>query len=101
GIRDGHVTGVQTCALPILISALNSFGDGLPGFEAVQGGNQRQRATGLVKLESFRNERSHDRASTMPHMIPAPGTFAAGVAIFLRSEERRVGRVGIAGCGWG
>src|SRR5207249_3860094 len=58
-------------------------GDGLPGFEAVQGGNQRQRATGLVKLESFRNERSHDRASTMPHMIPAPGTFAAGVAIFL------------------
>src|SRR5690625_7690039 len=24
GIRDGHVTGVQTCALPILVSALDS-----------------------------------------------------------------------------
>src|SRR5690625_5778088 len=27
GIRDGHVTGVQTCALPILVSALDSTGE--------------------------------------------------------------------------
>src|SRR5207253_6167878 len=26
GIRDGHVTGVQTCALPILSSSLSSAG---------------------------------------------------------------------------
>src|SRR2546429_5377116 len=39
-------------------------------------------------------KRSHARVQTgtMPHMIPAPGAFAAGVAIFLivlwdRSEE--------------
>src|SRR5207253_6590942 len=25
GIRDGHVTGVQTCALPILVRALDSL----------------------------------------------------------------------------
>src|SRR5690625_7883656 len=27
GIRDGHVTGVQTCALPIFATELQSFGD--------------------------------------------------------------------------
>src|SRR5207253_8728200 len=30
GIRDGHVTGVQTCALPIFLEALEVFGVTLP-----------------------------------------------------------------------
>src|SRR5690606_40525823 len=34
GIRDFHVTGVQTCALPILIAALPNFNLNLLGKDA-------------------------------------------------------------------
>src|SRR5690606_40069679 len=38
GIRDFHVTGVQTCALPILALAEKTFGNGL-GIEATLPGS--------------------------------------------------------------
>src|SRR5207253_5727129 len=38
GIRDGHVTGVQTCALPISVAELNDPGESLSrGFCACAG----------------------------------------------------------------
>src|SRR5690625_5404943 len=41
GIRDGHVTGVQTCALPICGVALpRPLEGGLPGEQRVQRGRQ-------------------------------------------------------------
>src|SRR5690625_7834536 len=62
GIRDGHVTGVQTCALPILAGV--SAG-GVPSGVAVGG------------------------APSGPGAGPGGG---AGAASGLRSEERRVGK---------
>src|SRR5437660_9787401 len=40
GIRDGHVTGVQTCALPILTPEVEKLRDGfdLPGIRVLQFG---------------------------------------------------------------
>src|SRR5437773_2999227 len=37
GIRDGHVTGVQTCALPIWMDAALRQSRHTPGFAAVSG----------------------------------------------------------------
>ena len=34
GIRDSPVTGVQTCALPILIPVSNATGDGMVDLES-------------------------------------------------------------------
>src|SRR5207253_8369782 len=92
GIRDGHVTGVQTCALPILLvlTLLLSFtGYLLPddqlGFWAVTVGTNMARATPLL---------GH------------AGPFGAQLGMtpfndvrfgLLRSEERRVGKEGGSG----
>src|SRR5690606_40297171 len=86
GIRDFHVTGVQTCALPIcrLLSA-------------VQRRRRRENARGLVdeaarepevrrRIEEVLQRRGH-RAE--------PGRAAEKEAV-ARSEERRVGKEGRA-----
>src|SRR5690606_40297589 len=77
GIRDFHVTGVQTCALPIycmlgfaagMMLAASSFSLILPGLEAARG-------------------------------LLGSGTGAAltvTIGLGLRSEERRVGKGGRA-----
>src|SRR5439155_8703216 len=75
GIRDGHVTGVQTCALPIFkeqnhfeVLAINDKAD-----------------AGQVKLAYFKLAKLHH-----PDTVPedAPPEFGQ----LKRSEERRVGK---------
>src|SRR5207253_3661061 len=84
GIRDGHVTGVQTCALPIFM-------------------NEWMRQNGFV--ERFPRQLVHDvvvsREREMPELITVSSHEKVGKAIDLlqeygisqmRSEERRVGK---------
>src|SRR5690625_5454956 len=68
GIRDGHVTGVQTCALPISFVAATSPA---PPGRGGQGGSSSGRGGGSVGGP-----------------VGEPGAADA----WIRSEERRVGK---------
>src|SRR5690606_40670955 len=89
GIRDFHVTGVQTCALPISFSGSEDLGGGLAAtfrlshrFDVETGG-----------VESGGKPFWHDEAT-----VGLKGDFGrirlgrALSAIWSRSEERRVGK---------
>src|SRR5699024_11818024 len=90
GIRDRNVTGVQTCALPILIGAAELLS------------TRELRATDVISfepLEAVRRVhaqiRAHGEATPatileVPATSAAPGAGADGA----RSEERRVGKGG-------
>src|SRR5437870_13804199 len=71
GIRDGHVTGVQTCALPI--STPNAAERAAEGDRDEEQGQRQHEA-----VEGRRGERRPQEA--------------AGVRRSHRSEERRVGK---------
>src|SRR5690625_5459691 len=77
GIRDGHVTGVQTCALPISLFAGEPLGGDLAG---VRGG----RGLADAQEEAEGQELCH---------VVAEGHQGGGE----RSEERRVGKGWSAG----
>src|SRR5208282_4679251 len=55
--------------------------DGLPRIQTLQSRNQRQRATQILIAPLLIGSLS--KTSTMSHMVPVPGAFIAGVAIFL------------------
>src|SRR5690606_40446278 len=85
GIRDFHVTGVQTCALPIL--AIAFFASlGLPGFSAFIG-------EAFVIIGAFNAE---SMATGVPRWMAIGGSIgillSAAYFLWTRSEERRVGR---------
>src|SRR5690625_6156843 len=67
GIRDGHVTGVQTCALPIFIVVIYVFAGG--AFADVY----------------------TDAVQAVLMAIAGTFIFISGIVLF-RSEERRVGK---------
>src|SRR5690606_40849649 len=71
GIRDFHVTGVQTCALPIYLTAWSNtvFAVGFDSYSA---------------LSSASSCRDFSRGICRP--------CTGGGIIFARSEERRVGK---------
>src|SRR5690606_41146723 len=73
GIRDFHVTGVQTCALPILGIA-RAHGNAL--------GNSR------VRLHA------NDRRGTKDAVDHSEALIVGHLRLDLRSEERRVGKEG-------
>src|SRR5690606_40682674 len=78
GIRDFHVTGVQTCALPI--SAL------FRRIEALQGGNESERLVrGSLSLD-------RDRMTAHWKDRQVPLTLTEFWVVHARSEERRVGK---------
>src|SRR5690625_5381298 len=66
GIRDGHVTGVQTCALPILLRGCAGTS---PAWTSLRRGGRRVR----------------DGWGTPPGCVPR-------IPVGWRSEERRVGK---------
>src|SRR5207253_7430379 len=82
GIRDGHVTGVQTCALPILVGAPPAVG---------REGREESGALALLLL-----------LLAVGCGIAGEGAVAGAIAgvfallvlplLLLRSEERRVGK---------
>src|SRR5690606_39514894 len=76
GIRDFHVTGVQTCALPI------SATDGILGAN----GSIRTRSEGLQKtVDTLQSQYDSTKESI-------EATMSIYRAQFTRSEERRVGK---------
>src|SRR5690606_41005771 len=80
GIRDFHVTGVQTCALPIFaLFEPRSVGDGV-GINGASVGQGVSVAEGVASAA----------ASARP---PQPASISAAASITrMRSEERRVGK---------
>src|SRR5690625_8038186 len=70
GIRDGHVTGVQTCALPISKSSFN-------GKYVPNASNESKYSTGCSKV-------TFNVKSSSASTLNSSGS--------LRSEERRVGK---------
>src|SRR5439155_8528719 len=80
GIRVGHVTGVQTCALPIFFARIVSLDDVPIAGGFVVGGEPEQRRGSRLHVGSHEGL---DRATAM-HRSKLPLTA--------RSEERRVGK---------
>src|SRR5207249_7791938 len=81
GIRDRNVTGVQTCALPILAGVFAIFGHG--------------NVAGLGEaLYAARAELPTLRAHNEQGMAHAAIAFAKAHRRQRRSEERRVGKEG-------
>src|SRR5690606_41146611 len=91
GIRDFHVTGVQTCALPILQGYEDGFYMVGCLFDHVT------KDMRIYKEEIFGPVLSVVRAKNYEEALALPNDheYGNGVAIFTRdgrSEERRVGR---------
>src|SRR5207253_4454323 len=92
GIRDGHVTGVQTCTLPIYV-----VDDYQQGIRAVPGDVGKfalpRREFGVEKKAHGADDTVHRRADLMAHRRQeiALGTIGKFRG-FLRSEERRGGK---------
>src|SRR5439155_9592821 len=83
GIRDGHVTGVQTCALPILVALELGCGDGRLAANATAFLGARMPEAGRAVRYLALDRRAPERA--------APRTWHRLVGE-ARSEERRVGK---------
>src|SRR5207253_7059566 len=81
GIRDGHVTGVQTCALPILSQRQESS----PGEPVAAASSRRLAST---------DRRIITAHVCQPLAIRPPKMLrrAASRSVWNRSEERRVGK---------
>src|SRR5699024_11758404 len=94
GIRDRDVTGVQTCALPILnnesVLALAEH----PNINAVKQVTSIDDLAYLVDHapEGFKIYTGEDSQTLAAKAVGAAGTIS--VAAHLRSEERRVGKAG-------
>src|SRR5207253_7990086 len=95
GIRAGHVTGVQTCALPIYVQYSNRIDHDFAEHPFIHPASTARRNAGIT-LNSA--ERMHD---TPTQEYRPRARFVAGDRIERRkrSEERRVGKEG--GPWWG
>src|SRR5690606_40860340 len=86
GIRDFHVTGVQTCALPILPHSgfEQGIGEGLfTGSCFIHG----------AKYQNVAAESCCNRTNGIENRAILPRRFsAASIPTYFRSEERRVGK---------
>src|SRR5207253_4014237 len=86
GIRDGHVTGVQTCALPIYLTAVGKSGRGT---SASQGNFRAERDPFVAKalqrafVTCLQSQQLQVTKFRSDPLALAPGN---------RSEERRVGK---------
>src|SRR5690606_41131048 len=91
GIRDFHVTGVQTCALPISeassgrLSVTQSSGNEP---NASSANNAATRARYRVKKYSSR------RSASSPERLWLSSSSRSAISLIPRSEERRVGKEG-------
>src|SRR5207253_7128462 len=91
GIRDGHVTGVQTCALPIFVSASAPLkpGEGALRLSDVEVNVDPRAEWKQIYHDVWRIERSYFYDPNL-HGLNAADS---------RSEERRVGKEWRSG-GW-
>src|SRR5690606_40775226 len=86
GIRDFHVTGVQTCALPIFEVAVDGRRRGVTDAVVAAGIETLQQPTDLL---------ARIGAETVEIGVPVRRQRRERTDIIVRSEERRVGK------GWG
>src|SRR5690606_39668082 len=97
GIRDFHVTGVQTCALPICMEELTQQLQSM--FSNIGGSRTRTRK---VKVrEAFKLLTDEEAAKMINEeelKLRALANAEQNGIVFLRSEERRVGQE--SGEGW-
>src|SRR5690606_40630141 len=82
GIRDFHVTGVQTCALPI--------------YSIIMFANESKLTGGEQIMTTNEPARDHNLKTTPPSPAGTAGVGPRGVNVSgnVRSEERRVGKGG-------
>src|SRR5207253_7905339 len=99
GIRDGHVTGVQTCALPIFLVKSNRYVYSSSRIRTIVEQNLPL-STKLVRLFRLRFDPdfsdSSDDLELSRIAVELKQEIAAQVA---RSEERRVGKEGMSQSG--
>src|SRR5690625_7439850 len=93
GIRVGHVTGVQTCALPILVSATyvalaNFHSELIPPSLLLEIAGSRDKVPFPLFLELVLMEFAFELIREAGIRTPNP----LGSTISIRSEERRVGK---------
>src|SRR6266536_4712158 len=92
GIRDPLVTGVQTCALPIWLSAGRSTSSGsFPGRSFVNSD-----AIAIAESVSTQPERSKPLTRALPELFPQPGPrpfIPRFHSVFPRSPTMRRGRL--------
>src|SRR5690606_41136747 len=87
GIRDFHVTGVQTCALPISIPSVTRDRS-IPFATASTSGTHRYPAYAGCSAPGVGTA----RRITTSNIRPIPFPLSVIVSDKLRSEERRVGK---------
>src|SRR5207253_7350746 len=87
GIRAGHVTGVQTCALPILCGRNRwPYNRQLPTLHSSRGDYL------VCTTPRLLSRSAHGRGSHITRMDTRVYTAAFAIVVFAsRSEERRVG----------
>src|SRR5690606_41121905 len=91
-IRDFHVTGVQTCALPILFIARTDYAYGQPGWNLKQNGNWAFIEYSGIDFVNGPVPAGIRTEVTQPESMNAQSSAAVSdTAGQLRSEERRVG----------
>src|SRR5207253_5240499 len=92
GIRDGHMTGVQTCALPISKSLRNSPRSplkSLPGFwKCVVLRVKTSRPGNVIETHEHAGDFKGERGLFRRDFAPKRGWTCS----LARSEERRVGK---------
>src|SRR5207253_4390773 len=92
GIRDGHVTGVQTCALPISCVSSSASGSRAGGVLPRASGFRRvlgEAACGFRgHIPSAKRLDGHVQARVCKGIDGPPGRRVSKI----RSEERRVGK---------
>src|SRR5690606_41013896 len=91
GIRDFHVTGVQTCALPILVE----LGENIASLELFHGPTMAFKDVGARFMAQCLGHFSQGEKQEITVLVATSGDTGGAVANgFLRSEERRVGKEG-------
>src|SRR5690606_39763565 len=84
GIRDFHVTGVQTCALPILdVASVITWCSGLPLLS--HGSGVPPYRSAIWSINAWLGEVNRNRSSLDGRVFPP-------LPVATRSEERRVGK---------
>src|SRR5207253_8638974 len=98
GIRDGHVTGVQTCALPI-----SSLGESAVRLAVQPDGSLKPvdffAPFNAPEMDTFDADFASGGLTVLnDQYFGTPGVPHIAVAVGKRSEERRVGKGGRVGC---
>src|SRR5690606_40580454 len=91
GLRDFHVTGVQTCALPILVLARDAQAAGYPLDALRVGGHALLHVFGQHADQLERGLRVGDARPRLLTLETDPGHNLVWPQASGRSEERRVG----------